>query len=380
MKLKKALILSKASLHNGPRYIREFEILKDDFKIYALGISQPNNNFVEYIDFYKDIRNNVLDKVVDKIRIIFGMSNEFRFSYCVRRKLKKTIKQINPSIVIIHTPIFIPYIFENFKNRPFKVAFNAHEYHPLEFEDNENWMNTYGKYFYNIYAKYLQKLDLMINVCDGIANRCKTEFNMDSIVMPNAALYNNIEPIFNQDLPIRVIHHGACIRSRNIEVMIEILGQFPEKYRFDLMLTKNDTEYYNQLVELANEFKNIRFIAPVSFNEIVPFINSYDIGFYIIPPNNFNNYYSLPNKFFEFIQSKLALVIGPSFEMKKIVDKEKIGVVARDFNRSSYHEIFERLSLAQVNNYKNITNSVARTYCSESYESKLKEKIDQLVK
>jgi hypothetical protein len=51
LKLKKALILSKASLHNGPRYIREFEILKDDFKIYALGISQPNNNFVEYIDF-----------------------------------------------------------------------------------------------------------------------------------------------------------------------------------------------------------------------------------------------------------------------------------------------------------------------------------------
>jgi hypothetical protein len=98
-----------------------------------------------------------------------------------------------------------------------------------------------------------------------------------------------------------------------------------------------------------------------------------------MPQNNFNNYYSLPNKFFEFIQSKLALVIGPSFEMKKIVDKEKIGVVAKDYNRSSYHEIFERLTLAQINDYKIKTTNVAKAYCFERYETRLKEKIEQLL-
>lgn len=77
---------------------------------------------------------------------------------------------------------------------PIKVIYNAHEYHPLEFEEKPNWVNTHGRYYYALYQKYIHQVDLFINVCNGIANKCKEEFNIESLVIPNAASF--IEDLF----------------------------------------------------------------------------------------------------------------------------------------------------------------------------------------
>ena len=50
-------------------------------------------------------------------------------------------------------------------------------------------------------------------------------------------------------------------------------------------------------------------------------------------PVNFNHIHAFPNKFFEFIQARLALVIGYSLEMIEIVKKYQIGVIAKSFLR-----------------------------------------------
>ena len=37
---------------------------------------------------------------------------------------------------------------------------------------------------------------------------------------------------------------------------------------------------------------------PVPFDEIIPMLNKYDLGFYYLEPKGFNVTYNLPNKFF----------------------------------------------------------------------------------
>ena len=44
-------------------------------------------------------------------------------------------------------------------------------------------------------------------------------------------------------------------------------------------------------------------------------LNAHDVGVYVLPPVSFNHLWALPNKVFDFVQGRLALVVGPSPEM-----------------------------------------------------------------
>jgi hypothetical protein len=46
--------------------------------------------------------------------------------------------------------------------------------------------------------------------------------------------------------------------------------------------------------------------------------------------------YASPNKLFEFIQARLPVVTTPNYEMKNLIQKYQLGVVAKDFSVSSF--------------------------------------------
>jgi hypothetical protein len=58
----------------------------------------------------------------------------------------------------------------------------------------------------------------------------------------------------------------------------------------------------------------------------------------------FNLKYILPNKFFEFIQARLAVAIGPSVEMKRLVKEWDCGIVAANFEAKSMAAEINRLT------------------------------------
>lgn len=364
---KKAIILSLSQLHNGPRYIREFEMLKNDFEIYAIGITHPSQLYIKYIDYYREIRNNIFDKVFDKVKLFWGFNNIYRLSFFAKRKLITKIVEIEPELVIIHTPVFLPFVFDNFPNRTFRVVFNAHEYHPLEFEDNTVWLNSYGKFYTKLYRNYLQQLDLLVNVSDGIAEKCLAEFGKESIVIPNVAEYNEIKPIINKGYPIKIIHHGACIRARGIELMIRNIARFPNKFTLDLMLTNVDNEYFEEIKLFVKDKQNINLIPPVQYSDIIKTINRYDIGLFFLEGINFNYKYALPNKFFEYIQAKLAIIIGPSIEMKKFVDKYQIGFVSKSLSDIDIDEVLHAITRDEIEKIKYNTVVVAKELSFEKF-------------
>ena len=44
-------------------------------------------------------------------------------------------------------------------------------------------------------------------------------------------------------------------------------------------------------------------------------MNACDVGVFCMPPINVNARYALPNKFFDFVQARLAVAVGPAEEM-----------------------------------------------------------------
>lgn len=366
--MKKILILTNRPLHRGPRIIREIEALKNDYKIIALGITPPPFEFVEFVK-YDTI--SIFEKVLHKLYKIITAGRPWEgIFYSINKKLSGMLQKYKPDIIITHEPEFLPYIFRHKDKYRYKVVFNSHEYSPQEFDTIKNWTNTYGKFYFNLYKKYLNKLDLLINVCDGIAVKCREVFGKESIVIPNACTYYpDIVPIIRDEKEnvIKMIHHGSAIRERKIEDMIDTVKKLGGSFQLDIMLVAGDQEYLHELKLLVEDLDNVKVIPSIEFYDIVSFLNKYDVGLYNMPANGFNQLNSLPNKLFEFIQARLCIVVSNSPEMKKVVEQNNLGLVSKGFSSMELYDCLKNIDMKQINNFKINSDKAAEKLSAEKY-------------
>ena len=153
-----------------------------------------------------------------------------------------------------------------------------------------------------------------------------------------------------------------------------------EKYELTFMLIPSQLKYYNHLMKLSKKYININFINPVNLNEITETINKFDIGIYILKPNNYNEKYALPNKFFEFLQARLAIAIGPSIEMVKIINQYNLGIYSKKFTSKSLANSINNLTFERIMEYKSNANTFAQELSSTVNINKIKNIIDELLK
>jgi glycosyltransferase involved in cell wall biosynthesis len=377
MNKKRVLIITSNPLHNGPRLIREIDCLKEEFDIVAIGSSPPHDNTIEFIDI-REVSFTFTDRVIRKLfRTVFKRPYLGNLSG-LQFRINRVLKDINPDVVIVHPPDYLPYLI-NVSNKKYKVIFNAHEYHPLEFETNQKWINNYGRLYKHIYNTCLRNIDLFINVCESIAERCVIEYGKESVVIPNAATYApNIKPTVVEGNHIRLIHHGVAIVEREIEIMIEAVLQLPSNYSLDLMLLPSDKGYYDKLTRQYGHLKQIRFIEPVAFGEIIPFINRYDIGIFNLPEHNYNYAVALPNKLFEYIQARLCIVVSPSVEMKRIVETYKLGYVSKGFTLQEFAQTIKNISTAEIYACKEHSDNFAFELSDNQYQALYLRKVKEL--
>lgn len=362
-------------MDSAPRILREIKALEANFELVLIGNSnQPITHQIHSLYSLRSFYDKLMSRI-DRMVSLVNKKKKIRYS-----KLIPFILQNKIRLLIIHEPMFFPLAIHLKEKHGIKIVFNAHEYHPLEFEDIPGWLSRDGKHYSYLYRNYLSRFDLFINVCESIRLKCLEEFNVDSIVIPNAAFESKIPPSSNTKFPIRLIHHGALLPGRKIEKMISIVQESGDKYTLDIMGVPNPEamDYYQLLKDLCAGTTNVRLIKPVKFNEIVPFINQYDAGIYLLEPSNFNNFNALPNKLFEFIQAKLAIVVSPTPEMSHLVSKYEIGRIAENFSIPAMVKILRDLTPEDIHVYKENTLKAAATENAENYQQIFLEQISSL--
>lgn len=378
--MKKLLIVTQRLMHKGPRIIREIDALEHHFEIHTIGLSKPHKEPASHSG-----RERLLEPFAGRLSRFLNRRLLGRFtqkSYVYGRKLreiKAILQGIRPDVIICHEPYDLPYFVALKPEFGFKLVFNAHEYYPLEFNDKPGWAQTWQLYYEDIYRRALPSVDLMINVCESIREKCLEVFQQDSLVIPNAAAYHDLQPHQPGEI-IRIIHHGAAIPSRKIERMIEVAALLGEGYSLDLMLQPNDQAYYNSLLAQTAGLKQVRLIEPVAFHEIVPVTNRYDIGIFLLPPTNYNYSVALPNKLFEFIQGRVAVAIGPSPEMARIVKKYDLGVISDDFTPEDLANRIGALDRETLFRYKQNAHRAATDLSAEHYNALMLERFLQLTR
>ena len=211
------------------------------------------------------------------------------------------------------------------------------------------------KYIYYLCNTYLIQCDEIITVTKGIAKEYEKEFNIEiRNIITNAPKYKELNVKKTRQNNIRIVYHGAMNKSRHLEYLVDIVDRLDDRFKlyFYLIETNNKDEYSKKLIKKIENSKKCLLKRAVSPEEIVEEIHKYDIGIFFLKPVNFNYQYALPNKFFEFIQARLAVAIGPSIEMKNYIDKYNCGIISDDFSCESMIDKLNNLTADDIDNYK----------------------------
>jgi len=311
---------------------------------------------------------------------IYAVAYRLLYPY---QQVVKNLRSRTRDLVIANDVETLPLAFE-FKHAGSKILFDAHEYAPRHFENVWSWRIFFQPFNIHLCKKYLPKVDGMITVGWNIADEYHRHFGVLPEVITNAPGRQSLKPVATANV-IRLVHHGICTPSRKIERMIEMMRLLPDHFELDLILMSPERSspatiaYMESLKALASFTNRIHFLPAVSVEEILPVLNQYDVGIILIPPVNFNYKHTLPNKFFDFIQARLALAIAPTPEISAIVKKYKLGVVSEDFSAGSLARQIGALTPEMIQQFKNNTEQAAAEFCAEHNSVKFLSLVDQIL-
>lgn len=371
--MNRILIIAYTELDKDPRPLKQIKTLKKKFNITTVGLKASGEEHA----FYKIQKRSIVNEIFD-LRYLITRNYKKYFWTKERIDLVNSLQYQKFECIIAHNELSLPLAFRI--NPESKIILDAHEYFPAE-EKGTFLGKIKEKYKEYIIKTYSHLAVRTLVVSQNISKKYLEHFNINSQVVPNLPEYHELKPKPVDPLKIKLVHHGIATPIRKIENMIKLMDYLDNKYELTLFLSASRANYFyfKKLKKMISSKKNVCLKVHVPFDQIIPTLNSFDIGVYILPPLNENLKYALPNKFFEFIQARLALATGPSIEMSHIIKKENLGIVSDDYEPYSLAKKIKLLSTEYIQTYKNNCDRIAGKYSYEEYSKELIDIVQKLI-
>ena len=366
---KKVLILCFTDTKHDVRVARQIDFLKDTYNITFGGYGTVPQDKVIFFP----IAHVPLTLFRKAVLAVLLLTRRYKAAYWVQypyKYIKDKLEHHQFDLIIANDIETLPLAFY-LKAPHTKILFDAHEYAPRQFEDRLYWKIFFQDFNTYFCRKLISKTDSMFTVCEGLAKEYERNFHVKPLVLTNASTFRDLNPSSTNPDQIRLIHHGIFTLSRKIENMIKMMHYTQVRYSLDLMLilpktaSQKTKDRYNAIQEMAKATNNVRILPPISSQEVVFFINQYDMGIFILEPINFNYTHALPNKLFDFVQARLGIGISPSIEMKNVVENYQLGIVAEDFTPQALAKQLNKLTVEEIRQYKQRSHQAARTLSAE---------------
>jgi hypothetical protein len=381
--MKKILILVFSDLNHDARVVRQINFLKDHYSITAVCFDAPTSLNIEVIRI-KRIKPGLFQKAITSFFLLTRLFEQAFQALYDSPSLRSQLKQREFDLIVANDIECLPLAMRIKKNE--KILFDAHEFAPRHFEDKLVWRIFFQRFNQYLCKKYLPLTNAMLTVGQGLAMEYKKYYPVQPIILTNANYYADLKPVPVNPKSVKLIHHGAANPSRQLEIMIEMMNYVDERFTLDLMLltpsiaNKKTRAYLSTLKNTIQKNDRIRIIDPVKSNEVVNFIHHYDIGIFLLPPINFNYANTLPNKFFDYVQARLAIAIGPTPEMASLVNQFDLGIVSNEFTAVSLANKINSLSENEINRFKANSDHAAKILSAEKNQKILNDLVKSLIK
>jgi glycosyltransferase involved in cell wall biosynthesis len=352
----------------------QFTALKDHFDITTAGftpINDPKAKFIRLTHKTKKAWFNFHLNFPALLRIPFSLLNKIQFSLAGQHigfsvEDHNLLSEQKYDLIICHHPNTLEMGFKLRSKYNCKLIFNAHEIYPYEFENDEAWMQANFERIDNLLKMYLNKCDAVFTVNKEISEFYSERYGCKALAIHNSKPFKDLASTPVQT-PIRIIHHGGAMPERKLEQMADAVLACGNKYSLTFMLMNTNTAYLEKL-KAAYENKGVEFLEPVPYDKIIEAINKYDLGLYILPNDTINHDLALPNKVFEFVQAKLALVVSPNKAMTNMVLNYGIGKVSAGFDAKSMADLLKDLNREEILGFKQRAKEVSQQLSSQADE------------
>ena len=331
----------------------------DRHKVIAAGFAPPAHEGVEFVDIATP-KLGLIDGGLGVARLLTHRFEAGYWRHPKNREILRRLQGVDAEVVLANDISALP--IASSLGPP--VVLDAHEFAPKEYSNRLWWRTLIAPYVEWQCRRYLPRVAAMTTVGQAISDAYDRSYGVRAAVVTNAPAHVDLGPSAVGD-PIRILHHAAAQPGRGLEEMVRLADLLDDRFTVDFVLAGGPSRFRDALVAQARDNPRVSFPAPVRMRELVQMANAYDIGLYLLPPTNFNQQYALPNKFFEFIQARLAVAIGPSPEMAGLVRRYGCGVAAADFTPEALAAELNSLDAERIAGFKRASDVAAAELCAE---------------
>lgn len=175
------------------------------------------------------------------------------------------------------------------------------------------------------------RLGAVYAVNASIAAIYRKEYGNDVKVIRNV-------PVRRENIPARkrselgipanyrvILYQGAVNVDRGLEEAILAMKFVREKAFLVIIGTGDIMDQMKSLAMAEGVGEKVIFTGPVAFEDLHGYTMMADIGLSIEKDVSLNYHFCLPNKFLDYIQARVPVLVSPLPEMKVIVEKYEIG-------------------------------------------------------
>jgi glycosyltransferase involved in cell wall biosynthesis len=403
---KKILIICYSELNRDPRVLRQIDTMGEIGDVITAGL-EPSRHPSEKRFIQLSFRyQSGLDKtgkgqasewqhligklLIDPVMHIYSRLRQLYYFNIARnydsfhwtpakKQALKSLVNLKADLIVANDTSALALAVKLKQETGARLCYDAHEYSPLEFDNDSEWLRTKAPYITFLCKTYLPQTDYCTTIGRMIADKYFELTGIRFGIVYNAPAYQDLKPVFRKDGKIKCVHQGIATPIRRIEDMIEAFRRLGQPYELHLYLLASDKEYYRRISDMASASDNIFFHAPVATAEIPACINQYDIMLNFIPPVNFNYTCGLPNKFFEAVQARLMLVCGPLEEQAQLINDFGLGKTANGFSVEDIEAVMLEVTEAGVSTCKMNADKAAQPLAAENIMRDFQNKMRQLL-
>lgn len=268
----------------------------------------------------------------------------------------------------------IGYITKKIFRRKVKIIYDAHEY-----ETEQDHLTGIAKKIAKISEKALIKsADKTITVSESIANEYKKlyPFIEKPTLVLNCPNYKKIDKkdLFREKFNIHksttiFLFQGNLSKGRGIEIIIEAFKELNNNDVAIIFMGYGSLESY--IKSVSKQSKNVFFHEAVTQENLLVHTSSADFGILFYENVCLNNYYCSPNKMFEYIMAEIPVIISNLYEMKKIITKYKVGIIAEENTPQGLKKAIIEASEIDKHKTKQNLENTKQIYNWENQEKKL---------
>jgi glycosyltransferase involved in cell wall biosynthesis len=218
------------------------------------------------------------------------------------------------------------------------------------FRDYGSWELEKCRDFVRTNARNIQ----ISTVEETIASSYERELAHKIRIVYNAPDPNRLMPQPVEAKKVKLVHHGMGTKGKGIEETIKAMRYLDQRFSLTLILFASPI-YKLKLRVIAlflGVLNRVEVRRGVPLDLLPDELNNFDVAVMLFSNLTSGLFNALPNKFFESLHSKLAIVCGPNPAMRKLVESHDCGLTIKTWKAKELARALNSLSSDQIMRYK----------------------------